>query len=84
MIDLDSKVNIITLVYISKLGLKVYYTNIGAQKINNSTFEMFRIVLKSFQIEDKINRVWFFQVTFLLADINAKVILSMLSLLSVI
>lgn len=48
LIDLGSKVNIILLAYSSKLGLKVCHTNIRAQKIDGSTFEMFKIVLASF------------------------------------
>lgn len=38
LIDSDSKVNIMTLDYTDKLGLKVYSTNVEAQKINNLTF----------------------------------------------
>ena len=60
LIDLGNEVNIITLAYASKLGLKIYYTNVGAQKIDSSTLKIFGIVLTSFQIEDKINRTRFF------------------------
>ena len=35
------------------------------------------MVLASFQVEDKIRRAWFFQKTFLLANINAEVVLGM-------
>lgn len=45
-----------TLTYTVKLGLKVYYTNVGAQKIDISTCETFEIVFASFQIEDKLRR----------------------------
>ena len=37
-----------TLGYALKLGLKVRPTNVGAQKIDNSIFETFEIVLASF------------------------------------
>ena len=46
--------------YTLKLGLKIRATNIKAQKINGSTFEMFEIVLANFQIENKFERVQFF------------------------
>ena len=35
------------------------------------------MVLASFQMEDKLERIWFFQETFLLADINMEVVLGM-------
>ena len=63
--------------YTSRLGLQVYRTNIGAQKIDGSTFEIFGMVLASFQLEDKLGRARFFQETFLLADISAEVVLGM-------
>lgn len=48
LIDLGTEINTIILVYILKLYLKFYYTNIRAQKRDNSTFKMFEIVLASF------------------------------------
>ena len=66
-----------TLAYASKLGLKVHPTNVKAQKIDGSTLKTFGIVLASFQVKDKLGRARFFQKTFLLADINVKVVLDM-------
>lgn len=48
LINSESEVNTMTLVYISKLGLKVRLTNIKVQKVDSSTFEIFGIVLASF------------------------------------
>ena len=67
--------------YVSKLGLRAHHTNIGAQKINSSTFKTFTMVLASFQMEDKLRKARFFQETFLLADISREVVLSMLFLI---
>ena len=53
LIDLGSEVNAMTLIYAAKLGLKICHINVEAQKINNSTFKTFGIVLASFQVEDK-------------------------------
>ena len=36
---------------------------------------MFGIVLADFQVEDNLGKAWFFQDTFLLADISAEVVL---------
>lgn len=60
LIDSKSKVNTMTPVYTSKLGLTIRPTNVGAQKIDDSTFEIFGIVLASFQIENKLESTRFF------------------------
>lgn len=54
LLDLSSKVNIKTLIYDSKLGFRVSYTNIGNQKLDDSTLKTFKIVLASFEIKDKL------------------------------
>ena len=77
LLDSGSEVNAMTAAYVSKLGLQVRRTNVGAQKIDGSTLETFEIVLASFQVEDKLRRARFFQKTFLLADINMEVVLEM-------
>lgn len=68
------------LVYILKLDFQVYYTNIKAQKIDDSIFKIFKIVLASFQIKNKLKKTHFFQKTFLLTNLNIKVVLEMLFL----
>ena len=47
-LDSGSEVNAINPAYVEKLGLKTCKTNVGAQKIDNSTFEIFRIVIADF------------------------------------
>ena len=76
MINLGSEVNTMTLAYATKLGLKVYYIDVGAQKIDSSIFETFEIILASFKVEDKFEKIRFFQKTFLLTDISIEVDLS--------
>ena len=61
--------------YASRLGLRVYRTDIRAQKIESSTLEIFGMVLASFQMEDKLGSIWFVQETFLLADISTRLVL---------
>lgn len=43
------------LAFIAKLGLKVYSTNVKAQKINDFILKIFEIVLVSFELEDTLN-----------------------------
>ena len=45
---MDSKVNVMTLAYISKLGLKIWPINIKAQKIDGLLLRTFGIVIACF------------------------------------
>ena len=60
-----------------KLGLKVYLIDVRAQKIDSFILETFKMVLASFQVEDKLGRTQYFQKTILLTDISIKVVLKM-------
>lgn len=77
LINSGNEVNAITPNYSDKLGLKVCFTNVEAQKIDDSTLQMFEIVLASFQVEDKLGRDWFLKETFLLADTSVEIMLDM-------
>ena len=80
LIDSGSEVNAMSPAYTLKLDLKVYHTNVGAQKVDGFTLEIFEMVPHSFQVEDKLGKIWFFQKMFLLADISAEIVLDMLFL----
>ena len=69
-----------TPVYGAKLGLKVQKTDIGIQKVDDSTFDTFGMVLVDFKVEDKLGKTQFFQEIFLIANITLKVIFGMLFL----
>ena len=77
LIDSSHEVNAMISGYASKLALRARHINVGAQKIDRSTFQTFKMVLANFQVEDKLRRAQFFQETFLLADISIKVVLDM-------
>ena len=81
LIDSGSEFNTMTLAYVLRLGLQAHHTNTRAQKIDRSIFQMFGMVLADFQVKDKLGKARFFQETFLLADICAKVVLGMLFLI---
>ena len=49
-----------TLKYILKLNLKIYSTNVKAQKIDDSIFKTFEIRLASFKVENKLESIFFF------------------------
>lgn len=48
LINLGSKVNIITFTYTAKLGLKSRLINVEAQKIDCSTLKIFKMILANF------------------------------------
>ena len=56
LINSGSEVNAITPAYALRLGFQVYHTNVGAQKIDGSTLQMFGMVLANFQVEDILRR----------------------------
>lgn len=65
-----------TLAYVAKLGFKVQPTNIKAWKIDGFIFETFKMVLASFQVDNKLSISRFFKEIFLVTDIIVEVILS--------
>ena len=52
--------------------------NIGAQKIDGTTLETYKMVIAAFSLTDQANRVRFFEKTFLVANISPDVVLGML------
>ena len=75
MFDSGSEVNTISSAFIRKLGLHIQKANVGAQKINGSTFETFEMIIADFQLEDKGSRPRFFQKIFLVANTKFEMIL---------
>ena len=69
-----------TLAYIVQQGLKLQKTIIDAQKIDKFSLTIYNMVIATLQILDKLGHSWFFQKTFLLANISIKVILGILFL----
>ena len=55
-------------------------TNVGTQKIDKSSLKTYGIVIAVFQVFDKFGSFWFFQETFLQANINIEIVLNMLFL----
>ena len=61
--------------FTQKLSLHIWKINIGAQKIDGSTLEIFEIVIADLKIEDKAGRYKFFQKLFLVADTKFEAVL---------
>ena len=56
LIDSGNKINIIILIYILNFNLKIRPINVRLQKIDSSTFKIFKIIIAYFQIRDKLVR----------------------------
>ena len=75
--DLCSDVNAMHPTFVERLGLVVQTTNVGAQKIDSTTFETYGMVVAAFSLTDQANRVRFFEETFLVANVSSNVVLRM-------
>ena len=77
LLDSKSEVNTMNQAFAYQLGSTIRKTNVGAQKINNTTMETYRIVVSTFSLSDKDDRERFFEESFLLADVKPEIILGM-------
>ena len=74
LFDLNSKVNAIHLTFARELGLLIRPTDIGVQKIDDTTLDNFEIVVAAFSVTNKANQIRFFEETFLVTNISLKVV----------
>ena len=70
-----SKVNAMTPAYTAQLCLKVQMTNVSAQKIDKFLLANYGMVIAFFQVLNQFGCSWFFQETFLLANISMGMVL---------
>ena len=63
-----------TSAYAKQLRLRIWKTDIWAQKIDRSSLDSFGMIIADFQIIDKLGRVWFLQERFLLPNTTMKII----------
>ena len=77
LIDSGSEVNAIHPSFVKQLGLSIRPTNVGAQKIDGTILDTHEMVVAAFSMEDKANRVRFFEETFLVANVSPEVVLGM-------
>ena len=60
LINSGSEINVMSPAYIKKLGLWIRKTDVGAQKIDGSCLNTFRMVIAGFQIQNKLGKARFF------------------------
>ena len=74
LLDSGSEVNAVYPAFAKELGLPIRPTDVGAQKIDNTMLTTYGIVVAAFLIEDKANRVRFFEKIFLVANVSPEVV----------
>ena len=77
LLDSDSEVNAIHPTFARELGLLIRITDVGAQNINGTMLNTFKMVVNAFPVTDKANRVRFFEETFLVVNVSPEVVLGM-------
>ena len=80
LIGSGSEVNAIHPSFVKQLGPPIRPIDVGAQKIDGTTLDTHGMVVASFSVEDKANRVKFFEETFLVANVSPEGVLGMLFL----
>ena len=78
LINSESEVNVIYLSFAKQLSLSIRLIDVGAQKIEDIILDTHEMVVVTFLVVDNVNRVWFLEKTFLMANISLKVVLAML------
>ena len=78
LVDSGSEVNVMYPSFAKQLGLPIQLTDVGAQKIDSTALDIHGIVVAAFSVEDKANRVGFFEKTLLVANVSPEVVLGML------
>ena len=63
--------------FAQQLGFKIRKTNVGAQKIDGTTLESYKMVVSNFSMLDKDGREKFFEENFLLANVSPDIMLGM-------
>ena len=81
LLDSRSEVHAIHPIFAQELGLFIRTTDVGAQKIDGTMLNTFRMVVVAFSVTEKANRIRFFEETFLVANISLEVVLRMLFLI---
>ncbi len=75
LLDSGSKVNATSQAFTHQVGLKIWKTNVGAQKIDDTTLKTYEMVVFTFSVLDIDGRERFFEESFLLVDIKPDIVL---------
>ena len=74
LFDSSIKVNAIHPPFTQELGFLIRSINVGVQKIDGNILDTYGIIVVAFLVINKVNRIRFFEKTFLVANISPKVV----------
>ena len=77
LFDSGSEVNAIYSTFSWELGLPIRTIDVGAQKIDSTMLDTFKMVVVAFSVTDKANQVRFFKETFIVANVSPEIVLKM-------
>ena len=77
LFDSGNEINAIYPTFAWELKLPTKYTDIGAQKIDGIMLDTHGMVVTTFLMTDKANRVRFLEETFLLANVSLEIVFGM-------
>ena len=81
MINSESEVNAIFPTFVKELSLPIRPTKVGAQKINSTTLDTYKIVVTTFSMTNKTNQVKIFKEIFLMVNVSLEVVFVMFFLI---
>lgn len=74
LVDLGSEIHVLNSALAWSLNIIPRIANIGAQKIDGSSFRTYKMVYISFSLQDGCKTVRFFKKFFFLTDTNVKIV----------
>lgn len=77
LLDLKSEINKVNTAFASQLGFKIHKINIGAQRIDSTTFETYEMIVFTSSMSDKDGREKIFEENFVIADIKPNIVVGM-------
>ena len=80
LFNLNSEINVVYPTFAKELGLPIRLTEVGEQKFDGSTPDIYGMVVIAFSVKNKVNQVKFFEMTFLVANVSLKVVFRILFL----
>ena len=81
LFDSGNKVNAIHLTFAKELDLFIRPIDVGVQKIDSTTLDIYGMVVVAFSVKNKANQVRFLEETFLVANVSPEIVLEMLFLI---
>ena len=81
LLDSGSEINTINPVFASQFDLKIWKTNVGAQKIDGTILDPYGIVVSIFSMLDKNGKERYFEESFLFAEVKSEIVFAILFLM---